>query len=169
MSMNEANDTPPNRENSENSDQQVNSDAATTADDKDTTNTPSDDNSDSEGEGSYSSDRNPEDCWGDLNHDCRLCGTERMFCPGCTGGMISEVGHADLFMGCLVDIRCPLCVGEAEAYEDKDFWQRHYWTHDPEEAKNYTQMQMDDIERKYPGWSNSRETRRRSSLSGSDE
>jgi hypothetical protein len=97
MSMNEANDTPTrppaSDENSENSDQQqVNSDAvtrspslktpSTTADD--TTNTSSDDNSDSEDEGSYSSDRKPEDCWGDLDYDCRLCGTERMFCPGCT-------------------------------------------------------------------------------------
>src|SRR5882762_9975073 len=31
------------------------------------------------------SDRTPEDCWGDLEYDCHLCGTERMFCPGCTG------------------------------------------------------------------------------------
>ena len=25
----------------------------------------------------------PEDHWGDLKHDCPVCGTWRMFCPGC--------------------------------------------------------------------------------------
>jgi hypothetical protein len=81
--------------------------------------------------------------------------------------MIRKVGHENLFMGCLVDIRCPLCVGEAEAYRDKDFWKRNYENGGSEEAKEYTKMQMDDVEKKYPGWSN-RETRRRAS-SISDE
>lgn len=25
------------------------------------------------------------DYWGNLDYECRLCGTSRMFCPGCTG------------------------------------------------------------------------------------
>jgi len=78
---------------SENSDQE--SDAATTGspsmriitsiDDDSDTYTSRDGDCDST-EGSHSfSDRRPEDCWGDVDYDCRLCGTERTFCPGCTG------------------------------------------------------------------------------------
>jgi hypothetical protein len=80
---------------SENSDQE--SDVASTGspsariitppvdDDDDDTYMPKDGDSDS-AEGSHSfSDRTPEDCWGDLDYDCPLCESERMFCPGCTG------------------------------------------------------------------------------------
>jgi len=103
------------------------------------------------------SDRKPENCWGDLDYNCRLCGTQRLFCPGCTGGLITEIGHGDLFMSCLVNLRCPLCVGVAEAYQDKDFWQRveNNKSFDSKEANEYTKMQVDDIEEKYPGWSKS--------------
>jgi hypothetical protein len=27
--------------------------------------------------------RRPQDHWGNLEHDCPVCGTWRMFCPGC--------------------------------------------------------------------------------------
>ena len=40
------------------------------------------------------------------------------------------------------------------SYRDKDFWMRNYENGGSEEAKEYTKMQMDDVEKKYPGWSN---------------
>jgi hypothetical protein len=36
------------------------------------------------------------------------------------------------------------------SYDDKDFWQRHYW--DEEQQEDYQRKQDEDIERKYPGW-----------------
>jgi len=96
--------------------------------------------------------RKPEDCWGDLDYDCPLCSTSRTICPGCTRGLIGEVGHEDLFMGCGVELRCPLCVGEEEAYADKDFWRAHYHDNNTEETTQYSRMQEADIEKKYPGW-----------------
>ncbi len=53
-------------------------------------------------------------------------------CPGCTGGRAQKFGA---FMGCGVDLACPLCLGLDFMREDKDLLQAYYWDEMPDEEK----------------------------------
>ncbi|KAJ3034867.1 hypothetical protein HDV00_004555 [Rhizophlyctis rosea] len=46
-----------------------------------------------------------------------------LVCPGCTRGGFDS----DLFAGCGVDVRCPVCMGYEAAKMDSDFWNANYW------------------------------------------
>ncbi|KAI4283571.1 MAG: hypothetical protein L6R38_002055 [Xanthoria sp. 2 TBL-2021] len=54
---------------------------------------------------------------------CWVCEGEREICPGCTRGVANEF---DAFMGCGVDLACPLCMGLDFMQEDKAFLQKYY-------------------------------------------
>ncbi|KAK3360899.1 hypothetical protein B0T24DRAFT_643728 [Lasiosphaeria ovina] len=54
---------------------------------------------------------------------CGMCGGTRTICPGCTGGPASKFR---VFMGCGVDLVCPLCMGQELAEDHKDFLQVRY-------------------------------------------
>lgn len=54
---------------------------------------------------------------------CWVCEGERDICPGCTRGVANEF---DAFMGCGVDLACPLCMGLDFMQEDKAFLQKYY-------------------------------------------
>lgn len=56
---------------------------------------------------------------------CYLCGGNGTVCPGCTGGKIQKI-DSRLFMGCGVEIRCPVCFGIDVAYIDKLFMKKYY-------------------------------------------
>ncbi|KAL8894932.1 MAG: hypothetical protein Q9192_003956 [Flavoplaca navasiana] len=55
---------------------------------------------------------------------CWVCRGRRWICPGCTGGVAQEF---DAFMGCGVELACPLCMGLDFMQEDKEFLQEYYW------------------------------------------
>ncbi|KAI4249447.1 MAG: hypothetical protein L6R42_008985 [Xanthoria sp. 1 TBL-2021] len=66
---------------------------------------------------------------------CWVCEGERDICPGCTRGVANEF---DAFMGCGVDLACPLCMGLDFMQEDKAFLQKYYRDEPPakeEEAR----------------------------------
>ncbi|KAI1440899.1 hypothetical protein F5Y02DRAFT_322575 [Annulohypoxylon stygium] len=56
---------------------------------------------------------------------CCFCNRRRFICPGCTGGQIQKYG--DLFMGCGVDLACPLCMGLDFSEYHKDVLEKHYY------------------------------------------
>ncbi|KAI1468283.1 uncharacterized protein F4812DRAFT_361041 [Daldinia caldariorum] len=55
--------------------------------------------------------------------ECWVCSEKRFICPGCTGGVASEF---DAFMGCGVDLACPLCMGLKFSQYHKSFLQEYY-------------------------------------------
>ncbi|KAM0794015.1 hypothetical protein BDR22DRAFT_49337 [Usnea florida] len=64
-------------------------------------------------------------------HVCRFRDGHTI-CPGCTGGVASRYGA---FMGCGVDLACPLCLGLDFMQEDKSLLQHYYWEGLPEEEE----------------------------------
>ncbi|KAK3360729.1 hypothetical protein B0T25DRAFT_578590 [Lasiosphaeria hispida] len=58
--------------------------------------------------------------------DCRVCDGLRSICPGCTSGVAHEFG---VFMGCGVDLACPLCMGLDLAVEHHGFLKERYHLH----------------------------------------
>ena len=66
---------------------------------------------------------------------CGICGGSTFghtICPGCTGGKAQKF---DAFMGCGVNLACPLCLGLDFMQEDKDLLQAYYWTEMPGEEE----------------------------------
>ncbi|KAI4159307.1 MAG: hypothetical protein L6R39_000397 [Caloplaca ligustica] len=63
---------------------------------------------------------------------CWVCNGERSICPGCTGGIASLF---DAFMGCGVDLACPLCLGLSFMEEDKDYCEDYYEVDPPSDVK----------------------------------
>jgi hypothetical protein len=63
--------------------------------------------------------------------DCSFCSNSRFICPGCTGGRAQKF---EVFMGCGVELACPLCMGTDFSQEHKGFLQEYYW-HEPLEAE----------------------------------
>jgi hypothetical protein len=61
---------------------------------------------------------------------CGFCGGARFVCPGCGG----RGDRFDTFMGCGVDLACPLCMGLDFAWDAKDFLNANYGE-DPEEEE----------------------------------
>lgn len=57
---------------------------------------------------------------------CNLCNNQRYVCPSC-GGM----SQFDVFMGCGVNLACPLCMGHDFLLEDKEYLKTHYWDEAP--------------------------------------
>ncbi|KAI0380662.1 hypothetical protein F5Y04DRAFT_281689 [Hypomontagnella monticulosa] len=55
---------------------------------------------------------------------CYVCRGERFICPGCTGGIAQKF---DAFMGCGVDLACPLCMGLRFSGIHRAFLQEYYW------------------------------------------
>lgn len=80
---------------------------------------------------------------------CYLCDEARVLCPGCTRGFI-QYRHEELFMGCGVLIRCPLCVGYGGALRDVEVLKANYLNEDHSVAdRQYAEMER-DIRKKYP-------------------
>ncbi|KAI0128113.1 hypothetical protein F4776DRAFT_196628 [Hypoxylon sp. NC0597] len=66
-----------------------------------------------------------------INHGrCWICRGKRFICPGCTGGIAQGF---DVFMGCGVDLACPLCMGTEFSQRHKDFLQDNYWDEPPKD------------------------------------
>ncbi|KAH8596747.1 hypothetical protein B0O99DRAFT_107893 [Bisporella sp. PMI_857] len=63
---------------------------------------------------------------------CSFCFGSRLFCPGCTGGRAQEF---DVFMGCGVELACPLCIGIDFSLEHRAFLRTYYWDDPPEEKQ----------------------------------
>ncbi|KAL8946109.1 MAG: hypothetical protein Q9222_007451 [Ikaeria aurantiellina] len=61
---------------------------------------------------------------------CWVCNGQRDICPGCTRGVAEEF---DAFMGCGVELACPLCMGLDFMAEDKEFLEKYYWEDPPDE------------------------------------
>lgn len=38
------------------------------------------------------------------------------------------------------------------SFEDRYFWEEHYWDDNEQLLEEYRQLQEDDVESKYPGW-----------------
>ena len=68
------------------------------------------------------------------DYSCRVCNFRdgHTICPGCTGGVAQRYGA---FMGCGVDLACPLCLGLDFMEEDKGLLERYYWEGLPKEEK----------------------------------
>jgi hypothetical protein len=54
---------------------------------------------------------------------CRFCQGSRTICPGCTRGRAQRF---DAFMGCGVNLACPLCLGYHFCQKDKAVLQEYY-------------------------------------------
>ena len=65
---------------------------------------------------------------------CHVCEFRdgHTICPGCTGGVAQRYGA---FMGCGVDLACPLCLGLNFMQEDKSLLEDCYWEGLPEEEE----------------------------------
>ncbi len=65
---------------------------------------------------------------------CGICKEENghTICPGCTGGKADGFGA---FMGCGVDLACPLCLGLSFMKRDKELLETYYWDPMPEEER----------------------------------
>ena len=65
---------------------------------------------------------------------CGICEEENghTICPGCTGGKADGFGA---FMGCGVDLACPLCLGLSFMERDKKLLETYYWDPMPEEER----------------------------------
>ena len=65
---------------------------------------------------------------------CHVCEFRdgHTICPGCTGGVAQRYGA---FMGCGVDLACPLCLGLNFMREDKSLLEDYYWEGLPEEEE----------------------------------
>jgi hypothetical protein len=72
---------------------------------------------------------------------CKFCRGSRTICPGCTGGYAQNF---DAFMGCGVDLACPLCLGYRFCQKDKAVLQDYYWDSMPMEAFLARQKSWDD-------------------------
>lgn len=77
---------------------------------------------------------------------CGFCFGSRLVCPGCTGGKTQEF---DVFMGCGVELTCPLCIGVDFSQEHKAFLKKYYWDSPPEEEAesmdNRVQQRMEEL------------------------
>lgn len=65
---------------------------------------------------------------------CMVCQgrDSHTICPGCTGGIAQKF---DAFMGCGVDLACPLCLGLSFMQRDKELLEAYYWDPMPEEEE----------------------------------
>jgi hypothetical protein len=68
---------------------------------------------------------------------CELCLDSYTVCPGCTGGKIDQ----DLFMSCGLEIRCPICIGYDEAFEDAEIFKKYYNIQDTKDIKTMEKME----------------------------
>ncbi|KAI0846203.1 hypothetical protein F5Y00DRAFT_244318 [Daldinia vernicosa] len=73
--------------------------------------------------------------------DCWVCGGERFICPGCTGGVASRF---DAFMGCGVDLACPLCMGIEFSAEHKRYLEYYYHEEPVEKFQNDMREEVED-------------------------
>ena len=62
-------------------------------------------------------------------------------CPGCTGGVAQKF---DAFMGCGVDLACPLCLGLDFMRRDKELLQEYYWDGLPEEEEEARRVRFEE-------------------------
>ncbi|KAI1453115.1 hypothetical protein F4805DRAFT_478744 [Annulohypoxylon moriforme] len=77
------------------------------------------------------------------NGACDVCGEDRFICPGCTGGVAEMF---DAFMGCGVDLACPLCMGLELCLDHKGYLECHYWNAPPkDEAENMWELLEDRL------------------------
>ncbi|KAI1205520.1 uncharacterized protein F4807DRAFT_442890 [Annulohypoxylon truncatum] len=75
---------------------------------------------------------------------CRICRSERTVCPGCTGGVTERF---DVFMGCGVELACPLCMGTEFSLDHKYFLDTYYLVTPPEsEAEEWKDNMHDRLE-----------------------
>ena len=74
---------------------------------------------------------------------CHVCNFEdgHTICPGCTGGVAQKF---DAFMGCGVDLACPLCLGLDFMRRDKELLQEYYWDGLPEEEKRARNLRFEE-------------------------
>ncbi|OTB09770.1 hypothetical protein K445DRAFT_323663 [Daldinia sp. EC12] len=72
--------------------------------------------------------------------DCWVCEGEKFICPGCTGGKSDDF---DAFMGCGVDLACPLCMGLEFAMYHKMYLETYYSDGPPEDE---AQEQLKELE-----------------------
>ena len=75
-------------------------------------------------------------------HDgsCWVCRGKRTICPGCTGGKSEDFGA---FMGCGVDLACPLCMGLDFMLEDKEYLEYYYYEEPPAEEAAARKARID--------------------------
>ena len=75
-------------------------------------------------------------------HVCHVCDFRdgHTICPGCTGGVAQRYGA---FMGCGVDLACPLCLGLKFMWEDKSLLEEFYWEGLPEEEERARRDRFD--------------------------
>ena len=73
---------------------------------------------------------------------CSVCFRHRGICPGCTGGVAQRF---DAFMGCGVELACPLCMGLDFMLDDKAFLREYYWE---EASKAEEEIRQKKIERR---------------------
>ena len=64
----------------------------------------------------------------------------RTICPGCTRGVAQEF---DAFMGCGVNLACPLCLGLDFMREDKRLLQAYYWDELPKEEEEARDLRFE--------------------------
>jgi hypothetical protein len=87
-------------------------------------------------------------------NECYHCRNDRIVCPGCTRGRI-RIEYEELFMGCGVRIRCPVCVDPIGVAADVAFFRPRYNRNDEEsesqQRARYLEME-DEILEKYPNW-----------------
>jgi hypothetical protein len=81
---------------------------------------------------------------------CSFCFGSRLFCPGCTRGRAQAF---EVFMGCGVDLACPLCIGIDFSLEHRAFLQTYYWDDPPEEKRksidDWLEQRMEELGYRY--------------------
>ncbi|KAI1407235.1 hypothetical protein F5Y13DRAFT_133563 [Hypoxylon sp. FL1857] len=76
--------------------------------------------------------------------NCWFCGGAKFFCPGCTGGLADNF---DVFMGCDVDLACPVCLGVDFSRDHKGFLEGWYYEDAPEgEAEGMLELLEERLE-----------------------
>ena len=71
---------------------------------------------------------------------CGACGGSRFICPGC--GQLPD--RFMVFMGCGVELACPLCVGVALAQDHQEFLQANY-LEVPDEDQKAMDEEVNDV------------------------
>ena len=71
---------------------------------------------------------------------CWVCEDRRTICPGCTGGVAKRF---DAFMGCGVDLACPLCLGLDFSQNDKVLLKTYYYDPMPKEEESARSRQLE--------------------------
>lgn len=75
--------------------------------------------------------------------ECSACQGRRSICPGCGG----TGGSFGVFMGCGVDLACPLCMGLEFSERHKRFLQKYYWDDPPaEEETEWREELLEQLE-----------------------